>query len=85
MKFYTSVAKELKLKAKNFWGANSNACRGYSGKADRGGGPFFAPHILINFRQFPVEKKVRMGLIFVITPGVLFGLSTEYFVSNIWN
>ena len=32
-----------------------------------------------------MEKKVRMELIFVITPGALFGLPTEYFVSNIWD
>ena len=36
LKFCTSVAKGLKLKARNFWGTNSYLCRSYRGKTGRG-------------------------------------------------
>ena len=33
LKFYTSVAEELKLKFKKVWGTDSYVCRSYRGKA----------------------------------------------------
>ena len=42
MKFYTSVAIDLKLKMWKFWETNSYVCRSYRGKTGRG--PFWPPH-----------------------------------------
>ena len=47
LKFYTSVAKGLKLKA---LGANSNVCRSYKGKTSRG--LFWHPPIMNRFNIF---------------------------------
>ena len=41
LKLYTTVEKELKLKVRKIWGANSYLNRSYKGKTDRG--PFYPP------------------------------------------
>ena len=47
LKFYTSVAKELKLKFREFWG-NSYVCRSYRGKTGKGGGVFLSLPPILN-------------------------------------
>ena len=44
LKLYTTVEKELKLKVRKIWGANSYLNRSYKGKTDRG--PFYPPSSL---------------------------------------
>ena len=41
LKFYTSVARRLKLKFRKFWGAKSYVCRSYRGKTSSGEGGAF--------------------------------------------
>ena len=53
MKFYTSVAKGLKLKVRKFWGLIRTFVEVTGGKLDRGGG-FLA--------RAPIQNRVKEGI-----------------------
>ena len=63
LKFYTGVAKGLKLKVRKFWGASSYVCRTYMGKTGRG--PFWSPILnRVNAQESWCTKKIQITMSF---------------------